>query len=101
MKSIGERGEIMRRLPVLIVSVLGFVGLLASHGAVHAQPEKQLVCHVAGTSGAHIIEVSVNAVPAHLQNHGDCLIDSTDRTLIGEPCNPTDANGNDICDVQP
>ena len=63
--------------------------------------EKQLLCHVTGNDGAHIIEVSVHAVPAHLRNHGDCIINSTDRSLIGQPCDATDANGNDICDIQP
>lgn len=91
----------MRRLVVLALPVLGLVGLLASHGTVQARGEKQFICHVSDDSGAHIIEVSVNAVPAHLANHGDCLINSTDRTLIGEPCDATDANGNDICDIQP
>jgi hypothetical protein len=85
---------------VLALPVLGLVGLLVSHGGAQP-PAKQLVCHVSDDSGAHIIEISVNAVPAHLANHGDCLINSTDRALIGEPCNPTDANGNDICDIQP
>jgi hypothetical protein len=56
---------------------------------------------VSDDSGAHIIEIALPAVPAHLRNHGDCLINSTDRSLIGEDCDPTDANGNDICDIQP
>jgi hypothetical protein len=56
---------------------------------------------VTGNGEAHIIEVSTKAVPAHLRNHGDCVITSTDRALIGQPCDATDANDNDICDVQP
>jgi hypothetical protein len=76
------------------------------HGTVHAQAgqpaaDKQLICHVSDDSGAHIIEVARPAVPAHLAHHGDCLINSEDRTLIGDPCNPTDANNDDVCDVQP
>ena len=91
----------MRRLAALSVAVLGLFGLVISHDVLQAQPGKQLICHVTGNAGAHIIEVSVNAVPKHLEKHGDCLINSTDRTLINEPCDPTDANGNDICDIQP
>lgn len=63
--------------------------------------DKQLICHVSGEAGAHIIDVSKGAVSPHLVDHGDCFIDSTDRELIGEPCDPTDVNGRDICDVQP
>jgi len=92
----------MRRLLVLSVSVLAFMGLVMSHQVLQAAPPgKQLVCHVTGNDGAHIIEIANPAVPAHLENHGDCLINSTNRELIGEPCDPTDANGNDICDIQP
>ena len=92
----------MRRLILLCVVVLASFGLVISHDVLLAQPAgKQLICHVTGNAGAHIIEVSVNAVPAHLRNHDDCLINSTDRLLIGEPCDPTDANVNDICDIQP
>jgi hypothetical protein len=92
----------MRRLTLLCVVVLGAFGLMISHDVLLAQPPvKQLICHVTGNGGAHIIEVSVNAVPAHLRNHDDCLINSIDRALIGTPCDPTDANINDICDIQP
>ena len=93
----------MRRIFGILAWVLALGVIVSSHGRVSAQPraEKQMLCHVTGNAGAHIIEVSVNAVPAHLRNHGDCKINSTDRTLIGTPCNPTDANNDDICDVQP
>ena len=102
----------MWRLTGVLV-VLALAGLTMSHGTPTAQAaaDKQLVCHVTGNDGAagdslpgqgaHIIEISVHAVPAHLRNHGDCLINSTDRSLIGQSCDPTDANDNDICDVQP
>jgi flagellar motor component MotA len=95
-------GLSMQRFMGVLVVVFALLGLMLSHGvtSVQAKAEKQLVCHVTG-AGAHIIEISVNAVPAHLRNHGDCLLTSTDRALIGEPCDPTDANDNDICDIQP
>src|SRR5262245_20837748 len=59
--------------------------------AVRGQPAaaKQLICHVADDAGALIIEVAERAVPVHLRNHGDCIINSTDRALIGDDCNPT------------
>jgi hypothetical protein len=51
--------------------------------------------------GDHIIEVALPAVDTHLENHGDCLVNSTDRSLIEQPCDATDVDGDDICDVQP
>jgi hypothetical protein len=93
----------MWRVLSILVALLALTVLSVSHRPLAAQPaaDKQLICHVSDDNGAHIIEVSVHAVPAHLRNHGDCLINSTDRDLIGEECDPTDANDNDICDIQP
>lgn len=100
----------MWRLMSLFIAVCALAGLAMLHGAVFAQggpnnghpaADKQLICHVTDTNGAHIIEVAEPAVPAHLREHGDCIINSTNRELIGQPCDPTDANNNDICDVQP
>jgi len=92
-----------RRLGMLSLVMLGVLMFAASHSLLQAQgqQQKQLICHVSGKSGAHIISVAAPAVPKHLQNHGDCLINSTDSTLVGQPCDATDANGNDICDIQP
>jgi hypothetical protein len=96
----------MKRFMAVLFALVALAGLVMVHGTVHAQAgqpaaDKQLICHVSDDSGAHIIEVARPAVPAHLANHGDCLINSEDRTLIGDPCNPTDANNDDVCDVQP
>lgn len=97
----------MWRFMAVIVALAAMAALTMVHGTVQAQPEgrpaadKQLICHVSDDNGAHIIEVAEPAVPAHLRNHGDCLILSEDRTLIGEPCDPADANNDDICDIQP
>jgi hypothetical protein len=91
----------------MLLAVSALVGLAMVHSSVYAQPpgrpaaDKQLICHVSDEEGAHIIEVAQPAVPAHLANHGDCLINSEDRSLIGDPCDPTDANADDICDIQP
>ena len=92
----------MWRLLSILVALAALTVLSVSHAPVAAQPaaDKQLICHVADESRTFIIEVAVPAVPAHLA-HGDCLINSTDRDLIGDECDPTDANDNDICDVQP
>lgn len=95
----------MKRLFGVLLALAGLAVLTMSHGTVSAQngtvrEGKQLLCHVSDDAGAHVIEVSDHAVPAHLANHGDCLLNSTDRSLIGDPCDPTDANGNDICDIQ-
>lgn len=91
----------MWRMLSILVALVALAVLSVSHRPVSAAADKQLICHVADESRSFIIEVAVAAVPAHLQNHGDCLINSTDRDLIGDECDPTDANGNDICDVQP
>lgn len=94
----------MKRLLGLSVAAVVLVGLSTSHWLLSAPPEgnKQLVCHVDQETGtAAIIEISVNAVDKHLENHGDCLIGSTDRSLIGQECDATDADGDDQCDTQP
>jgi hypothetical protein len=92
----------MKRLAGFCIAGLFLVGATTSHLLWSAPPEgnKQLVCHVSEDEGDHIIEVSVNAVPAHLA-HGDCLIGSTDRSLIDTPCDATDAEDDDQCDTQP
>ena len=103
----------MWRVMGVMMAVLALAAMTMSHGIPSAQAGskpvrdgKQLVCHVTGAGdslslGAHIIEVSENAVPAHLRNHGDCLINSVDRNLIGQPCDSTRAAGSDSCAVQP
>lgn len=93
----------MFRLMGLSAALLALAGLTLTHGDLSAQPaaDKQLLCHVSPEEGDHIIEVALPAVAAHLEQHGDCLINSTDRSLIDQPCDATDANGNDICDIQP
>ena len=96
----------MRRSLGVFVAVLPLAALVVlvipdATPPAQAAADKQLVCHVTGNEGAaHIINVADPAVPAHL-GHGDCLINSTNTDLVGDPCNPTDANGNDICDIQP
>ena len=96
----------MWRLLSVLIALLALAGLSMSHGSTPARAaaQKQLICHVDTDTipvTAHIIEVAEPAVPAHLRNHGDCLINSTDRSLIGQPCDFTDADNNDVCDVQP
>lgn len=92
----------MWRAMGLLAGLAALVFVVSTHAPVQAKQEKQLICHFdEDTQTAHIIEVAEPAVDKHLENHGDCLINSTDRELIGDPCNITDANANDICDVQP
>ena len=93
----------MLRLVGVLATLLALVALTLSHGVLSAQPaaEKQLICHVSPDEGDHIIEVALPAVDTHLERHGDCLINSTDRSLIEQPCDATDAGDDDICDVQP
>ena len=91
----------MWRVMGLLLGLSALVLLVSTHTPVQAKQDKVLICHVTDDNGAHIIEIAEPALPAHLENHGDCIINSTNRDLIGEDCNPTDANNNDICDVQP
>ena len=95
----------MWRLLSVMVAVLALAGLTMLHGTTSAGPDpakKQMVCHhSADTGGDTLIYIANQAVPAHLRNHGDCLVNSEDKTLVGQPCDRTDANNNDICDVQP
>ena len=88
-----------QRLGLLLLTALGVISF---HSTLIAQgQEKRLVCHSSGKSvRSHIISVAAPAVPAHLR-HGDCLISSTDTTLIGQPCDSLNVSGNDSCDVQP
>jgi hypothetical protein len=85
-----------------VLAALAVLGtLVTSHGTSLAQPPSfQLLCHVTGPERAAIIRVPQNAVEP-LLGRGDCLINSTDAGLVGQECNPTDANDNNICDVQP
>jgi hypothetical protein len=91
----------MWRMMGLVLGLSALVVMVSTHTPVQAGQDKFLICHVTDDNGAHIIEVAEPALPAHLENHGDCLINSTDRTLIGDDCDATDANLNDICDIQP
>jgi hypothetical protein len=54
--------------PALLIVVLA-TGAIAGGGN-----QKTAVCHVTGNGSFHQINVSVHAVPAHLQ-HGDVLVD--------------------------
>jgi len=93
----------MYRLVGLFLACVAVVGISFTHGDLAAQPaaDKQLICHVSPEEGDHIIEVALPAVNDHVERHGDCLIGSTDRTLIDQPCDASDADGDNNCDVQP
>jgi hypothetical protein len=56
---------------VLVVAILaGFVGVEAP---AQAQAEKVTICHIppGNPENAHTITISVNALPAHVEQHGD------------------------------
>ena len=61
----------MRRAFALF-SVLAILAMFPlSH--VWADKEKKVdICHITGNGSGHVINVSGNAIPAHLA-HGDCL----------------------------
>lgn len=87
----------MRRL-----ALLGIVGLLAAlwlaPTALAAPAEKVDVCHIEGNGSYHLINISENALPAHL-GHGDAL---PGDPVPGEPgmvfdasCTAVDDGGGD------
>jgi hypothetical protein len=92
-----------RRFGLLFLVALVAVTLMSFHSTLVAQGDqgKRLVCHHAGKSGrSFIISVAAAAVPAHLR-HGDCLLSSTDSTLVGQACDSTNVSETDSCGVQP
>jgi len=67
----------MRRMKRLLATALIPAVVFIAAGtatALGASQGKQDVCHLTGTGGYHLINVSVNALPAHLR-HGDVLPD--------------------------
>ena len=81
----------MRRL-LTALAVLGFLAALPlMHLALAAPMDKELVCHIDGVDPidptiltAHVIDVSGNAVAAHLA-HGDVLVGDA-GLVAGDDC---------------
>ena len=75
----------MKRLVYLIVAVVFVTALLVASNQLMATPDgKVLICHVppGNPANAHVIEVSANAIPAHIEQHGDCFA----KGYVGDPC---------------
>jgi len=103
----------MKRLLVML-GIVAFVAVLPlSHLAMATQPcpddDKVLICHVNSANDiltigsttytfGRVIEISENAVPAHLEEHGDSLCYQTlteeERELIEEFFNISLPNAN-------
>lgn len=67
----------MRKIRRLLATALlpAMVFVAAGTATVFGSPQgKQDVCHQEGNGSYHVINVSMNAVPAHLR-HGDVLPD--------------------------
>ena len=67
----------MRKLRRLLATALlpATVFIAAGTATVFGSPQgKQDICHLTGNGSYHVINVSMNAVPAHLR-HGDVLTD--------------------------
>jgi hypothetical protein len=67
----------MSRLLGVILLAAGLLVVPLSHWAISGDKkdknEKVAICHFPnGKEVGHVIEVSENAVPAHVANHGDC-----------------------------
>jgi hypothetical protein len=65
--------RIRRLLATALIPAMVFVAA-GTATAIGASQGKQDVCHLTGNGGYHLINVSVNAVPALLR-HGDALPD--------------------------
>ena len=78
----------MWRLTGVTLAMAAMLGLTMSHGLMATPEDKVIICHIPEEidETPHYIEVAPSAVPAHLENHGDCLTGLTDRSVIGEPC---------------
>jgi hypothetical protein len=72
----------MKKTLALAVGAAVIIG--TTYGALSLSArEKVKVCHVTGNGRAHVIEISENAVPAHLA-HGDSL--AADDLEHGDSC---------------
>ena len=77
----------MKRTLALAVGAAFIIGM--TYGALSLRAgEKVKVCHVTGNGTAHVIEISENAVPAHLA-HGDSVLDADSELEHGDPCDVT------------
>ena len=62
-------------------------------GSLAAPREKQVICHAEGNGSFHLINVSVNAIPAH-EAHGDGYLGTTAHCSdCGDAC----SGGQDCC----
>jgi hypothetical protein len=65
--------KLRRLFPAALLPAMVFVA--AGTATVFGSPQgKQDICHQTGNGSFHVINVSANAVPAHLR-HGDVLTD--------------------------
>ena len=83
----------MKKKLALAVGVAFIVGM--TYGALSLRAgEKAKVCHVTGNGRAHVIEISVNAVPAHIA-HGDSVLDDDTTLEHGDPCDANSGSDSD------
>jgi hypothetical protein len=85
-------GLSMSRLLGVILLAAGLLVVPLSHWAISGdkkdENEKVAICHFPnGKEVGHVIEVSENAVPAHVANHGDCTaFVITSKEVDGDSC---------------
>ena len=61
----------MKKALALVIGAAIIIGMTYGASSMRAA-DKVLVCHVVGNGSAHVIDISRNALPAHLA-HGDSL----------------------------
>ena len=77
----------MKQAFALAIGGAAIIGMLTYEASSLRAAEKVKVCHVQGNGKAHVIEISENAVPAHLA-HGDSL-DVAEGLEHGDACEIT------------
>ena len=79
----------MKRSLVLAVGAAIIIAMTYGASSISAA-RKVLMCHVEGNGSAHVIDISDNAVPAHLA-HGDS--EAAAGQHPGESCQPFSGGG--------
>ena len=81
----------MKKALALVIGAAIIIGMTYGASSVKAA-DKVLVCHVVGNGSAHVIDISRNALPAHLA-HGDIL--AAFGLESGDSCDatPPETNG--------